>query len=56
VIVGTNRGAPIALDDKSKAGQVFRNIALRLQGQEVPFMDLDDTGLWARIQRIAGRK
>ena len=56
VVVGTNRGAPIALDAKSKAGEAFRNIAQRLQGKDVPFMDLDDQGLWARIQRMAGRK
>ncbi|MFL7868759.1 MAG: septum site-determining protein MinD [Anaerolineales bacterium] len=57
VIVGTNRGAPIALEVKSQAGQAFRNIAQRLQGQDVPFMDLDSQGsLWARFQRIAGRK
>jgi septum site-determining protein MinD len=57
VIVGTNRGAPIALEMKSIAGQAFRNIAQRLQGQEVPFLDLDNRGsLWTRIQRITGRK
>jgi septum site-determining protein MinD len=57
VIVGTNRGAPIVLEAKSMAGQAFRNIALRLQGHEVPFMEMDHRGgLWARIQRIAGRK
>jgi septum site-determining protein MinD len=57
VIVGTNRGTPIALETKSMAGQAFRNIAQRLQGQDVPFMELDHRGgFWARIQRIAGRK
>lgn len=56
VIVGTNRGTPIVLDGKSKAGQAFRNIAQRLQGKDVPFLDLDDQGLWARIQRMTGRK
>jgi len=57
VIVGSNRGTPIALDGKSKAGQAFRNIALRLQGQQVPFLDLDaHDGLWARLQRLTGRK
>jgi septum site-determining protein MinD len=56
VIVGSNRGAPVALDPKSRAGQAFRNIAKRLQGQEVPFLDLDkQDGLWDRIQRL-GRK
>ncbi|MGB7875273.1 MAG: septum site-determining protein MinD [Anaerolineales bacterium] len=57
VLVGTNRGTPIVLEPKSMAGQAFRNIAQRLQGQDVPFMDLDNSGsLWARIQRMAGRR
>jgi len=57
VIVGTNRGMPIALEPKSRAGQAFRNIAQRLQGQDVPFLDLDHQGsLWARFQRLTGRK
>lgn len=37
VVINTNRGLPVALDEKSKAGQAFRHIALRLLGQEVPF-------------------
>ena len=57
IIVGTNRGSPIALEPKSLAGQAFRNIAQRLQGRDVPFLDLDSQGsLWARIQRMTGRK
>ena len=57
VIVGSNRGAPVAHDLKSKAGQAFRNIARRLKGEEVPFLDLDSAGsFWERLQRLAGRK
>ena len=57
VIVATNRGTPIVLDPKSKAGQAFRNIAHRLMGQEVPFLDLDSHGgLWERLSRLTGRK
>lgn len=57
VIIGSNRGTPIAADGKSRAGQAFRNIAKRLQGQDVPFMDLTpQSGLWNAIQRLAGRK
>lgn len=56
IIVGTNRGSPIALEPKSLTGQAFRNIAQRLQGRDVPLLDLDSRGsLWARIQRLAGR-
>jgi septum site-determining protein MinD len=57
VIIGSNRGAPVVTDPKSRAGQAFRNIAKRIQGQDVPFMDLDQqSGLWKSIQRITGRK
>jgi septum site-determining protein MinD len=57
VIVGSNRGVPVAADPKSRAGQAFRNIARRLKGEEVPFLDLDSgQSLWERIQKLAGRK
>lgn len=55
VIVAANRGAPVALDPKSRAGQAFRNIAQRLKGANVPFLNLEDQGnLWQRL--FAGRK
>ncbi|MFZ5856045.1 MAG: septum site-determining protein MinD [Chloroflexota bacterium] len=56
VIVGTNRGNPVALDPKSRAGQAFRNISKRLKGEDVPFMDMEaGNGLWARLTKL-GRK
>ena len=57
VIVGSNRGAPVALDQKSRAGQAFRNIARRLKGETVPFIDWESQGgFWERLQRLTGRK
>ncbi len=57
VIIGSNRGAPVVTDAKSRAGQAFRNIAKRIQGEEAPFMDLDQqTGLWGALQKLTGRK
>jgi len=53
VIVASNKGAPLAFDQKSKAGQAFHNIAGRLMGEKVPFLDLDSQGIF---QRILGRK
>jgi septum site-determining protein MinD len=44
VTTSTNRGLPIVLNGKSKSGQAFRNIALRLGGSTVPFLDLEDQG------------
>ena len=40
VIVSTNQGQPISLDGKSLAGEAFRNIARRMMGEEISFMDL----------------
>lgn len=44
VTTSTNRGLPIVLNGKSKSGQAFRNIARRLDGDTVPFLDLEDQG------------
>ncbi len=53
VILSTNRGMPIALDGKSKAGQAFRNIARRINGEQVPFLDLDERdGFLGRLTRL----
>ena len=41
VLISTNRGLPISLDGRSKAGQAFRNISRRMMGEEIPFLDLD---------------
>jgi septum site-determining protein MinD len=56
VVVAGNRGSPVALDDKVRAGQAFRNIAKRLQGHDVPLMDLEKKdGLLGRLSQLWGR-
>ncbi|MBE2198939.1 MAG: septum site-determining protein MinD [Anaerolinea sp.] len=42
ILVSTNQGLPIAMSsvNGASAGQAFRNIARRLTGEDVPFMDL----------------
>jgi septum site-determining protein MinD len=53
VVISTNRGQPIALNGKVKAGQAFSNIARRLRGEKVPFMDLEEKGdFFHRLSRI----
>lgn len=53
VILSTNRGVPIVLDGRSQAGQAFRNIASRLEGQNVPFLNLEDrNGFFGRLSRM----
>lgn len=53
VILSTNRGVPVVLENKSRAGQAFRNIALRLKGEEVPFINLEEgDGFLGRLARL----
>ena len=54
VIVASNKGAPLTMEAKSRAGQAFRNIARRLNGEEVPFMELESQSLWERLSKMAG--
>ncbi|NLS79330.1 MAG: septum site-determining protein MinD [Chloroflexi bacterium] len=50
IIVSTNRGAPAAYDGTSPAGRAFHNIARRVMGENVPFLDLDSKpGMFNRI-------
>ncbi|HEX2979436.1 MAG TPA: septum site-determining protein MinD [Anaerolineaceae bacterium] len=53
VVVGSNRGLPITLDGKCKAGQAFFNIARRLKGEQVPFLNLDESNnLLGKFSRL----
>jgi len=57
VIISTNRGLPISLDGKSRAGQALQNISRRMMGEEVPFMDLSvQTGFFKKIFSGGGSK
>jgi len=53
VIISTNRGQPVVFDEKSRAGAAFHNIARRLRGDKVPFMDLEEKdGFFHRLSRL----
>jgi septum site-determining protein MinD len=41
IITSTNRGEPVSGTDNGRSGLAFRNIARRLRGEDVPYMDLD---------------
>ena len=58
ITVSTNKGEPIVLEDSSMAGNAFRNIAKRIEGEEVPFLDLstEPTGFFGSIKKLFGRK
>jgi septum site-determining protein MinD len=53
VVSSSNSGTPLSLTDNSRAATAFRNIARRLMGESVPFMQLDDSpNFLKRITRL----
>ena len=53
----TNRGETVISDDKSPAGQAYRNISKRILGENVPLMGLGgNKGLFSRIRKVFGGK
>jgi septum site-determining protein MinD len=51
VVPASNSGIPVTLNENSRAGMAFRNIARRLNGENVPFMQLDESGNF--LQKLA---
>ena len=58
IITSTNKGEPIVNDDKSLAGQAYKNVAKRIMGEDIPFINLDEPkGIFAKIKKFfAGLK
>jgi septum site-determining protein MinD len=55
VLISTNQGTPIALNNKSLAGQAYQNIARRIMGEEIPLLDLDKgSGFFNRLSNVFG--
>ena len=42
IITSTNKGEPIVNDEKSLAGRAYRNVAHRIMGEDVPFLNLEE--------------
>ncbi|MDO4987498.1 MAG: septum site-determining protein MinD [Synergistes sp.] len=58
IVTSANKGEPLAFGSDSRAGTAFKNIAKRLCGEEVPFIDLfsDNGGFFAALRRIFSGK
>lgn len=60
VTVSTNKGEPIVLDTTALAGQAFKNIAKRIVGEDVPFIDFDainsSNGFFSALKKFFGGK
>ncbi|MDX1688592.1 MAG: septum site-determining protein MinD [Candidatus Promineifilaceae bacterium] len=58
ILISSNRGLPVAMSatNSTSASQAFRNIARRMEGEEVPIMDLTHRGgLFNRLKSWMGR-
>ncbi len=56
IIVSTNKGEPAVVNPKSPAGQGYRNITERLNGNNVPLMDLDGNTFIGKLKKIFSKK
>lgn len=53
IVISTNRGEPAVTMVSSKSGIAFKNIANRIAGNEVPFMDLNvQDGFFTKIAKL----
>lgn len=57
IVIATNKGEPITNYDKSMASKAYQNIAKRVMGEEVDFMNLDiEDGFFKKLQKIFAGK
>lgn len=55
IIVSTNKGEPAVMDHSSRAGEAYRNIVGRIEGENIPFISLDyDLGVLGKLKRWIG--
>ncbi len=54
IVISTNKGEPVVIDDKARSGKAYRNITGRLVGQEIDFLDLevDTEGKFSKILKL----
>ncbi|MDE2819852.1 MAG: septum site-determining protein MinD [Chloroflexota bacterium] len=53
VLSASNSGVPVSLNEGSRAGMAFANVARRVTGEDVPFMDLEENpGFFKRLMRF----
>ncbi|RJQ30547.1 MAG: septum site-determining protein MinD [Peptococcaceae bacterium] len=57
VVVSTNRGELVILDQRSHSGQAYRNIVRRIVGEDIPMMNLGrGDNLVGRLKKFVGLK
>ena len=51
IVISTNQGQPL-VGDNSLAGRAYMNICRRVLGEEVEYLDLNDSGFFKKLSRI----
>ncbi|ADQ14563.1 septum site-determining protein MinD [Halanaerobium hydrogeniformans] len=54
IVVSTNKGEPIAINQKAKAGLAYRNIAKRIMGEDLPIMKLEKESFLSKFKKLVG--
>ncbi|MFA6808905.1 MAG: septum site-determining protein MinD, partial [Eubacteriales bacterium] len=55
IVISTNKGEPAVMDGVSSAGEAYRRIAKRINGEDVPLMNLELTNSFMmRFKKIIG--
>jgi len=55
IIISTNKGEPVVMDEKSRAGQEYRNIARRILGENIPIVNEEENlGFLSRLKKLFG--
>lgn len=52
VVISTNKGEPIILSERSRAGLAFDQVAHRITGEEVAFPPLETESFWGRLRHL----
>lgn len=55
IVISTNKGEPVVTSEQSTAGRAYKNISRRIQGEEVPFIDLNlNVTFLSKLKRLIG--
>lgn len=52
IIITSNKGEPAAINDKSRPGIAYRNIAKRIKGEQIPLMDLETDSFFSKFKKL----
>lgn len=58
IVISTNKGEPAVTDNRSLAGQAYRNITRRILGEDIPILDLEgnEEGFMVKLKKLFGMK